>query len=221
MKASHKKALMLSPLFSGIPEEKAEILFPEGELTVRSHKKGETIFEENDFSRSLGIILKGSAVVEKRSPEKTVIMSTLREGGTFGMAAIFYEAGVYPTTITATASTTVAFISKESLKAAFLKEPQLSENYICLLSQKIHFLNKKIETLSSRGGSFKLYSYILEEYSKRGSDGKVELSYNMSELSRLLGIGRTTVYRELEELTESGLIKKEGKTFIILKEENL
>lgn len=43
----------------------------------------------------------------------------------------------------------------------------------------------------------------------------------MSELSRLLGIGRTTIYRELEELTSSGLIKKDGKTFTILKEENL
>lgn len=43
----------------------------------------------------------------------------------------------------------------------------------------------------------------------------------MSELSRLLGIGRTTVYRELEELVKNGLIKKEGKTFTILKEENL
>lgn len=221
MKASHKKALMLSPLFSGISEEKAELLFPKGELLVKSHKKGETIFEENDFSRSLGIILKGSAVVEKRSPEKSVIMSTLHEGGTFGMAAIFYEDSVYPTTITATADTAVAFISKEALKAAFLKEPRLSENYICLLSQKIHFLNKKIETLSSRGGSFKLYSYILEEYSKSGKDGKLELPYNMSELSRLLGIGRTTVYRELEELVKNGLIKKEGKTFTILKEENL
>lgn len=221
MKASQKKSLLLSPLFSGISEKRAQELFPEGSLIVKSHKKGETVFEENDFSRSLGIILKGSAVVEKKSLEKPVIMSTLREGGTFGMAALFYEESVYPTTITAAAQTDVAFISKEALKSAFLKEPRLSENYICLLSQKIHFLNKKIETFSSRGSGFKLYSYLLDEYSKRGKDGKVELFYNMSELSRLLGIGRTTIYRELEELTSSGLIKKDGKTFTILKEENL
>lgn len=43
----------------------------------------------------------------------------------------------------------------------------------------------------------------------------------MSELSKLLGIGRTTIYRELEELSKNGFIKKEGKTFTILKEEKL
>lgn len=210
---------MLSPLFSGIEKNELTKLFPESAVTVKQLKKGDVVFTENDFSRSLGIVLKGDAVVEKKSPEKTVIMSTLEAGGTFGMAAIFYEKDVYPTTITAASRASVAFISKESLKAAFKKEPRLVENYICLLSQKIHFLNKKIETLSSRGGSYKLYSYLLEEYAKHGENGRVTPCYNMSELSKLLGIGRTTIYRELEELSKNGFIKKEGKTFLILKEE--
>lgn len=212
---------MLSPLFSGIDKHELGELFPDGTVTVKTIKKGDAVFTENDFSRSLGIILKGDAVVEKRSPEKTVIMSTLEAGGTFGMAAIFYEKDVYPTAITAASQTAVAFIAKDALKAAFKKEPKLVENYICLLSQKIHFLNKKIETLSSRGGSYKLYSYLLEEYAKHGENGKVTPEYNMSELSKLLGIGRTTIYRELEELSKNGFIKKEGKTFTILKEEKL
>lgn len=210
---------MLSPLFAGIEKNELTKLFPENAVTVKQLKKGDAVFTENDFSRSLGIVLKGDAVVEKKSPEKTVIMSTLEAGGTFGMAAIFYEKDVYPTTITAASRASVAFISKEALKSAFKKEPRLVENYICLLSQKIHFLNKKIETLSSRGGSYKLYSYLLEEYAKHGENGRVTPGYNMSELSKLLGIGRTTIYRELEELSKNGFIKKEGKTFLILKEE--
>ena len=85
------------------------------------------------------------------------------------------------------------------------------------MKRKVHFLNKKIANFSSRSTSYKLYSYLLDEYAKNGENGKVTLKYNMSELASLLGISRTSVYRELEVLTDEGLIKKDGKVFTILK----
>lgn len=217
MKPAYKKALLDSHIFEGLTESEAEKIFNFNEITVKMLQKDENIFTENNFSRSVGIILKGSARVEKRGNAKPVIMNTLEPGSTFGMAAIFYEEESFPTVITATKQTAVAFISKEMLLDAFKKDSRIYENYIRLLSQKIHFLNKKTATFSSRSTSYKLYSYLLDEYSKNGENGKVTLKYNMSELASLLGVGRTSLYRELEALTDEGLIKKDGKVFTILK----
>ncbi|MBQ3888454.1 MAG: Crp/Fnr family transcriptional regulator, partial [Clostridia bacterium] len=101
----------------------------------------------------------------------------------------------------------------------FREEPRLAENYIRLLSARIHFLSEKITTLT-RSGS-KLQQYLLNEYRLHGQENRVTLSYNMAELARVLGIGRTTLYRELSDLEEAGIIKKNGKTVTVLKLEEL
>lgn len=216
MKPAYINALLLSPIFSGFSENELKNILDLSEISLKMLEKGETVFTEKNFSRSLGIILKGSAKVEKRAGEKNVLINTLETGSAFGMATLFYEKENFPTHITAEKPTAIAFFSKQTLLSLFEKEPKICENYICLLSKKIHFLNKKIANLSGNS-SYKLYSYLLDEYEKNGKNGKVTLKYNMSELASLLGVGRTSLYRELEALTDEGLIKKDGKVFTILK----
>lgn len=219
MKPSEKNALLQAPLFAGIPVSRAEDLLRAEGVSERSFAAGETVFSETDFSRAIGVVVRGAARVEKRGGGKSVIMSTLERSGTFGMAALFDERPVFPTVITATRASTVVFLSREWLTAAFQKEPRLAENYIRLLSARIHFLNEKITTLT-RSGS-KLQRYLLNEYRLHGQENRVTLSYNMAELARVLGIGRTTLYRELSDLEEAGIIKKNGKTVTVLKLEEL
>lgn len=215
MKPSAIKALLDSPLFKSVDESTAKKLFSISGVNAVEAKKDAEIYSPDSFERLLGVIVRGSAVVEKRTDGKSIIMSTLEKGGTFGMAALFYERDDFPTVITATKDCTVVFFTKQWLTEAFKIEPTLTENYISLLSRKIHFLTDKIEALSAKSGSSKLYSYILDEYRRSGENGEVTLRYNMSELSRVLGIGRTTLYRELSDLTESGIISKQGKKIIL------
>ena len=214
MKNSTKNAVLGSPLFSNIRESAEKLLECEG-VTERDFKKGDVIFSENDFSHSLGIIARGSAKVEKVCSGKRIIMSTLEKSAVFGMPALFGKGEKFPTVITAEKDCTVVFLSKDRVTAAFAAEPKIAENYIALLSDKIRFLTDKIDSLSAKRGTSKLYRYILEEYEKHGENGVVTLQYNMSELSRVLGIGRTTLYRELDELQNENIITKKGKTIFI------
>lgn len=214
MKNSTKNAVLCSPLFANVREAAAKLLECEG-ITERDFKKGDIIFDENDFSRSLGIITHGSAIVEKVCGGKRIIMSTLEKSAVFGMPALFGKGEKFPTVITAEKDCTAIFLSKEWVTAAFAAEPQITENYIALLSDKIRFLTDKIDSLSAKRGTSKLYAYILDEYEKHGENGVVTLQYNMSELSRVLGIGRTTLYRELDGLVNENIITKKGKTITL------
>ncbi len=214
LKNSTKNALLNSPLFQNTEQHAAALLECEG-VTERDFKKGDIIFDENDFSRSLGIITRGSAIVEKVCGDKRIIMSTLEKSAIFGMPTLFGKGEKFPTVITAEKDCTAVFLSKDWVTAAFAAEPQITENYITLLSDKIRFLTDKIDSLSAKRGTSKLYAYIVDEYDKRGENGKVTLKYNMSELSRVLGIGRTTLYRELDELVNENIIIKKGKTIIL------
>lgn len=221
MKPSYEKTVAKSVIFAGLPPERSLELIKSAGLEIKSFDKGSAIYNRNGFSRSLGIILKGSARVEKQSGGKNIIINTLGEGAVFGMAALFYEEEAFPTELTAQTGAVIAFITKVQLTALFEKEPKLCENYIKLLSERIHFLNKKIEALNTAGQFGRLYDYILAEYKKHGENGAVTLPYNMQELARVLGIGRTSLYRELDSLTGHGIVTKKGKTFIIYNTEEL
>ena len=219
MKSSHIKTISQSVVFGNLPPERAAALIGESKIEIRCFEKGETVYSASHFSRSLGIVLKGAVRVEKQGGEKSIIMNTLVSGSVFGMAAMFYENEAFPTEITALKSTDIAFISKEELCGLFVKEPLLCENYITLLSKKIHFLNKKIDTLGSKTAQSRLYSFLCEEYRKSGCGGTLTLQYNMQELARVLDMGRTSLYRELDSLEAKNLFTRKGKTFYFNTEE--
>ena len=78
------------------------------------------------------------------------------------------------------------------------------------LSRKIIYLNKKLATLTAGNAEKKLASYICEHQ----IDG-VFTTDSLSELANILQMGRASLYRALDSMTENGIIVKKGKTLII------
>ena len=60
---------MLSPLFSGIDKHELGELFPDGTVTVKTLKKGDAVFTENDFAL-FGNNFKGRRRCRKKKPRK-------------------------------------------------------------------------------------------------------------------------------------------------------
>ena len=78
------------------------------------------------------------------------------------------------------------------------------------LSRKIIYLNKKLATLTAGSAEKKLAAYISEHQ----IDG-VFTATSLSELANILQMGRASLYRAIDSMTENGIIKKSGKQFII------
>ena len=83
-----------------------------------------------------------------------------------------------------------------------------------LLSEKIHFINKKLAAFLEGEASEKLLRWLINV-----SDGEREftLPCSVSKIAGMLGIGRASVYRAFDSLSERGIIIKEGKNITILK----
>lgn len=94
--------------------------------------------------------------------------------------------------------------------AALLSEDRtLSANYIRYLSERIHFLSRKVEGLAARRVTGKLARFLLEA-------GGEAVSCPAAELARRLDVSRAALYRSFQELEEAGGIRREGKTIVIL-----
>jgi CRP-like cAMP-binding protein len=205
-----REAFLQSPLFSKLNLETIK-----SGMEIVSVKKGETIMAQKKFRRGLVYILKGSASVFKLGLDgRKNVINNFYEGDVFGMATLFYEEAEYPSEITAEKDLRLAVFSKEIIEKAFSENPEFAKAYVVLLSQKIHFINKKLAAFLEGEASEKLLRWLINA---SGGEQEFTLPCSVSKIAEMLGIGRASVYRAFDSLSERGIIIKEGKNITILK----
>lgn len=218
MKKSDENAVRGSVLFEGLSDTDIDAILASDKPKIVSYKKHDKIFTPSSYTRSLAIITKGMADVYKQTDKTPLFLSILTEGSVFGMAALFYERDGFLNTVSARTDCRVCFIPKEYLEEIFINYPAVVNNYITVLSKKIHYLNSKITNLTSPSPSTRLLSYLQSLDSN--DDGSVTIPISISEVSKVLSLGRTSLYNAFDELTSSGKIERDGKTFRILPKGN-
>lgn len=203
-KINCKEILYSTYLFSG-----TENVLDSVNLTEPvTFNKGEVIYDENRFLKSIGIVLSGKARAVSLNGE--VPLSYFSKGNVFGAAALFGENKEYISRIEAVSDCTVQFIEQETLTQLFRADEQVAVNYISFLSSKIRFLNGKLSVMMQEGVEGRLYAYLY----KLGEEG---YSGKLTELSKTLCMGRTSLYRSLENLEQNNLIvRKDGKIKVIV-----
>lgn len=202
--------ILQHPLFDGMPEEQVAALFHTS-ATRSEYARGSVLFSPSHYVRALAFLDTGNALVYKVSQgTHRVLMSRLGPGDAFGMASMFYEGEAYPTEIVAEKECTVWLLPKEALEQAFIEMPLLARNYITLLSERIHFLNRRIEVLAGDDVPTRLLHLLR---SLAGPDSHGTLPYSLSQMAELLGIGRASLYRALDALEEQGKLTREGRRF--------
>ena len=178
-------------------------------ILVEEFLPGEIILN-SQTSEKIYLVYKGNAVI--RSGDDGVILRKLTVGDSFGAASLF-DKHTYNTTVLSNSSMQIISFSKEFVEKCIELEKTVSFNYISFLSKRISFLNRKIEAFTAKNAENKLYSYILNL--PRKENDEVEITVSMSTLSKMLAIGRASLYRSFEKLEASGQITKYGKRIIL------
>lgn len=202
--------LKQNKIFCNCSGENIENLVKEAKL--KSFSKGQVIFSPQNQERCIGIIAKGQASVSKGA-QNHLMISKLQVGEIFGAVTLFSGKSNFVNTITASTACCVIFFYYDSVLELMRREPSVWQNYISYLSDKIYFLNDRIDEFTACNASGKLAMYLEECF--KGKD-EVKLSVSMTALSKVLGIGRSSLYRALDELEQSDAIKRSGKHITIL-----
>ncbi len=169
-------------------------------------KKGETVYDNNRFKSAIGYIIKGTATAVSDNKNHAHLKNFTR-GMSFGAAALFGGNDCYISKITAKTDLEVLFVTEEELKILFQKYPQTAINYITFLSEKVRFLNQKLNVVSTSGTENTVFKYLTSLADK---NGEIRNFKNISLVSKTLGISRASLYRALNELLENGFIIKEN-----------
>lgn len=205
--------VLKTELFRGSPPSVLTRILAVSDCTAADYEKNDVVYDKTNFSRSLGIVLEGRLRVTKENADKRpIVMNTLQRGALFGAAALFNSEPEYATKITAIERSRVLFLPQRLIKRMIEREPDIAENYIRYLSERILFLNRKIYFLTAGTAEQRLAGFLLDnlaagEYS--------EMPMPMHRLADALNMSRASLYRAFDELTESGAVSKQGKLVCI------
>lgn len=202
-------ALCSCPLFAGLEAERiCALLKGKGSVTAIPHKA-----LVRDYREKLGIVLSGKLLVENGSGTP---LNHLTPGALFGVSTIFTDQKTHVTDIYAEEDSTLLLLCEAELKELFTEEFAVNRNYLSFLTGRIRFLNWKIDLFTANTSEQKLLCWIrhqcrLEKSPGNANSHQEELAVHvdsMSHLAQVLSMGRASLYRAVDTLTERGVIQK-------------
>ena len=206
-------------LFEHVKNDRIDELIDTLTPEIKMFSAGETIYSPSEFKTKMGFILDGTCVVERQRSDGTSIpLNQLGCGDAFGVISVFSDSGEFPTFIRAKKEATVLFFDKSDVLYLVKNEPEIAMNIINFLGDKIAFLNNKISTFSADNTEQKVAKFLAYESRKKGAQSFV---FNCKKTSEALNIGRASLYRAIDSLTQHGIIKLENKIINITDLEGL
>ena len=213
LNGTETELVLKTELFRGSPPGVLTRILAVSDCTAAAYEKNDVVYDKTNFSRSLGIVLEGRLRVTKENADnRSIVMSTLQRGAMFGAAALFNSEPEYATKITAIEHSRVLFLPQRLIKRMIEREPEIAENYIRYLSERILFLNRKIYFLTAGTAEQRLAGFLLDNLAVGEFS---EMPMTMHRLADALNMSRASLYRAFDELTASGAVSKQGKLVCI------
>ena len=195
-------------LFRGMDAEQRRAVL-ETAAPPERFAKGESVYRPHLFQRALTVVMDGELQVTcSAGDRKRAILNTLRKGDVCGVTALYSDDDDFVTEVTVTKSVTLLRIQQSQLSAWMAEYPLLAENYIRFLTDRIRFLNQKITTYTGGQADDRLWRYLQDHCDDNGC---IQLSGSVSELARILDVGRSSLYRSLDALEQEGKLERQGK----------
>lgn len=179
-----------------------------GGVKIRALERGEVLYTPDSFAQALGLVASGTLEAENRSG---IALNTLGRGSVFGVAAVFGNADRYVSTIRAKSPARVLLIERALLERLFVEHPDCALRYVAFLTDRIRFLNAKIESFTAPSAQASLEHWLVQA---SGGGGELTVT-SWSAVSRALDMSRTSLYRALDSLEADGKIARDGKKVIL------
>ena len=189
-----------------------------GELTFEtiSYHKNDIILSNDCYECMIGFVLSGKCEVRRKRLKENILLQTLNPFDSFGILTLFSKEE-YPTDIIAKTKTEILFIPKQSFLSCIYKHPEVCMNVMTFMASRIQFLNRKIAILSGTNVEEKVRQYIIFQQKEFGE----QFTFNASQVSVLLNIGRASLYRVLDALQEADIIEVKEKIIFVKRPEAL
>lgn len=179
-----------------------------------------TIFSEGSPAKYIGILLSGSAQIEKIDYYgNRNILSDIKPSEVFAEAFACMGAKSLPISVTANEPCEVMFIDCSRILHTCSKNCEFHQKLIFNLMQELAsktiMFQQKIEIMSSRTTRKKLMTYLMF-YAKKVGSNSFDIPFNRQELADYLEVDRSGLSAEISKMKNEGIIESDRKHFKLL-----
>ena len=200
-------------LFRNVPEDQIRDWLRRANVSVIEYGAGEYLFQKKDTSDRIGIMLRGTADVNRASHDGMMHMSTLKRNDIFGAASLCGKDTAFVTDIRCNERVRALIIPEDEMLDLLSENRTVLRNYLCYLNSRIRFLNKRLDAFSKNTVTARLMTYFTAEAS-----GRVYTVKSYTKLAESLCVSRATLYRALDALEEEHRIYRNGKEIQLMEE---
>ena len=213
------KQLRSFPLWSSLPDALWQRL--SDAMQTLSFAVGETIFPCAQTEGCLCVLLQGRAKVYANTPDaaEAALLRTMDAGAIFGVHCVFGDDMSPQSRIVAQKECRVLLVPAPIWEHILTSHPETMASYVRFLTQRIQFLNRKIRYLTAGSAERRLALYLLAEIPEDNVPTRLEVS--AVSLADLLDLGRASLYRAMDRLTEDGFLVRNGHEYTLLRREEL
>lgn len=206
------------PLFATLTDDEFKSF--EHIFHVKSYRKNQVIFLEEEVGNYMYIVLAGKVKVDKTTPEgKESILAIHRAGDFFGEMALL-DGKTAPATVSAMEDCRVASINKSDFNHFLMRNQKIVQQIIQVLCVRLRHVWEQIQSMSYSTADARIRGALLQLSRKHGvADSRgviIDLKVTHQELAEMVGTSRETVTRTLARLREQNIILVEHRRIVVL-----
>lgn len=209
-----------SKLFSGIETSNLSAMLGCLGARVLSFSKGNTILQEGQPAKDVGLLLSGSAqVLRVDYYGNRSIVANVSPAQLFGEAFACAEVEHLPVSVVATEPCQVMMIDCHRITitcdSACSFHNQMIFNLLKMVAQKNILFHQKIEITSQRSTREKLMAYLLMQAKEQGSS-QFTIPFDRQALADYLEVERSGLSAEISKLRKEGVLDTKRNWFELL-----
>ena len=210
------KKLSALELFKNASPAVIKLALSADDCNIQVFGSNEKIYVPGQKGVALGIILRGKAEAFSADPGKDVLIRTLSAGDMFGVSSLFDKDASFSSKIVSKGAARVLFISESSLSQLIENDQTIMYNYIKFMADRIRYLNEKIMYFTA-GSTERRLALYLASYGKKS----IKMTISMTDLANTLDVGRASLYRAFDKLSDDGYIIRSEKIVLLLNRDEM
>lgn len=198
------KKLLKTNLFKGCDYKNIKSIINENNINVTKYNKNSLIVQEYEKCENISIIIKGSLYINQLLENgDTLRIKLYKENDAFGCALFGSNNKNYLFSLISYEDTEIIHIPFNQINSLLIGDKIFMINFIKMLSNNITSLKDKIKILSLKSIRDKLLYYL----SKNTKNGITHMNHTKTEISKILGIARGSISRELKKIEQENIIQ--------------
>ena len=203
--------LQATPLFSQLSVDEIMPLVSDNQLYLKIYSKGATVYNQKDRFKTLDIVLFGSLVAYSLLDNGSAMtMFEFSKGQILGANLLFGDTDIYPFTIYCMSDAQVLHVTKKAV-SDFLRDYHFTMQFIKMLSHNSQKLNRRITLATQKTLRENLLEYLRQQSVLQNSTS-IALPVSKKQLADYLGVQRPSLFRELKNLKDEGIIDISNRT---------